>query len=292
MANAIGTVSELWRFPVKSMGGERLDEIEVSERGLLGDRAYGLIEADTGRVASAKSVRRFPDLLRCRATFVEPPSATRELPPVRIEFPDGTSVTSDADDIDARLSAHFGHAVKLARAAPDDFTIDQYQPDLEGGRGGGTSSQQKLGAALFAAIGQASPVPAGAFFDVFPLSLLTTATLQQLHALRPASRFEAARFRMNVIVDTPADGFIENDWPGREIALGERVRCRITLPDPRCVMTTLAQDGLEKDVDILRTLLAHNRIDVGAFGKLPCAGVYASVATSGLVRVGDPVRMP
>jgi MOSC domain-containing protein len=285
----IGAVSELWRFPVKSMRGERLDQAELTEHGLLGDRAYGLIETDTGKVVSAKSVQRFPGLLHCRASFVEPPIATRELPPVRIELPDGSSVTSDACNVDARLSAHFGHAVTLARAAPHDFTIDQYQPDLEAT--GGTIIQQKLGAALFDAAGLPSPLPHGAFLDVFPLSLLTTATLKRLNALRPASRFDARRFRMNVIVETPAIGFVENDWVGREITVGTAVRCRIMLPDPRCVMTTLAQDELPDDVEILRTLTTHNRIEVGAFGKLPCAGVYAVVATGGTVRTGDAVAV-
>ena len=69
----VGSVIGLWRFPVKSMRGERLDEAQVTERGLVGDRAYALIDTDIGKVVSAKSVKRFPDLLDCRATFVEPP---------------------------------------------------------------------------------------------------------------------------------------------------------------------------------------------------------------------------
>lgn len=292
MASNIGRVSELWRFPVKSMAGERLQQADVTERGVAGDRAYGLIETDTGKVVSAKSVQRFPGLLNCRAQFVEPPRLGRELPPVRVDLPDGTAVTSDDADADVRLSAYFGHGVTLARAAPDDFTIDQLQPDLDNPQSSrGIVSAQKLGVALFDALGQASPVPAGAFFDAFPLSLLTSATLRQLGSLRAASRFDTRRFRMNVIVDTAAEGFVENDWPGRELALGDRVRCRITLPDPRCVMTTLAQDELDDDIEILRTLVAHNRIDVGAFGKLPCAGVYAAVASPGTIAVGDQVRI-
>jgi uncharacterized protein YcbX len=291
VANDVGRIGELWRFPVKSMAGERLLQADVTEHGVLGDRGYGLVETDTGKVVSAKSVTRFPGLLNCRAQFVESPRLGRDLPPVRIDLPDGSAVTSDASDADARLSAFFGHGVTLARAAPADFTIDQLQPDLESAQSiRGTVSAQKLGAALFDAIGQPSPVPAGAFVDVFPMSLLTTATLRQLSKLRAVSRFDARRFRMNVIVDTPAEGFVENDWPGHSFTLGNRVRCRITLPDPRCVMTTLAQDELEDDIGILRTLVAHNRVDVGAFGKLPCAGVYATVETPGTLYVDDPVR--
>jgi hypothetical protein len=113
------------------MKGERLEQAELTERGLVGDRAYALIDVDTGKVVSAKSVKLFPDLLSCRAAFVEPTRAGHELPPVRIALPDGTSVTSDSRDVDGALSAHFRRDVTLARTAPDDFTIDQYHPDVE-----------------------------------------------------------------------------------------------------------------------------------------------------------------
>ena len=91
-SKVVGSVAGLWRFQVKSMRGERLDQTELTERGLLGDRAYALIDADTGKVVSAKSVRLFPDLFGCRTAFVEPPRAGHEPPPVRITLPDGTSV--------------------------------------------------------------------------------------------------------------------------------------------------------------------------------------------------------
>src|SRR5215212_1291841 len=152
----VGAVAGLWRFPVKSMRGERLEQAELTEHGLVGDRAYALIDADTGKVASAKSVRLFPDLFSCRAAFIEPPRAGHEPPPVQIMLPDGTTVTSDSDDVDRALSAYFRRDVTLARAAPDDFTIDQYHPDVEDVDPTGHRDQvveQKLGAAFFAEVG-------------------------------------------------------------------------------------------------------------------------------------------
>jgi len=276
------------------MQGEHLHEVEVTGGGVLGDRAYALIEAETGKVVSAKSVRRFPDLLACRAAFLEPPRAEQELPPVRIELPDGTAVTSDSGVVDRALSAYFRREVRLGRVAPEDFTIDQYHPDVEGADPAGhrnTVVAQKLGAALFAALGLASPVPVGAFFDVFPLSVLTTSTLARLRELRPQSRFDPRRFRMNVIVQTEGAGFIENDWVGHELGLGEGARLSVALLDPRCVMTTLAQEELPQDTDVFRTLVHHNRVQVGALGQFPCAGVYAVVAAPGKVRTGDPVSV-
>lgn len=291
--NGVGVVSGLWRFPVKSMGGERLQTAEISTHGVLGDRAYALIDADTGKVVSAKSVRRFPGILDCHAAFVEAPILGRDLPPVRITVPGGASVTSDSPDVDRVLSTHFGRAVRLARAAPEDYTIDQYHPDIEDVDPAGhrdTVVDQKLGSAFFAQAGMPSPVPAGAFFDLFPISVLTTGTLAHLSALEPASRFDQRRFRMNVIVETTGTGLVENGWIGHAIALGDAARLRVALPDPRCVMTTLPQDGLDNDPGVLRALLQHNRMDV-AGAPYPCAGVYAVVEAPGSLRTGDAVRL-
>jgi uncharacterized protein YcbX len=284
----------LWRFPVKSMRGEKLEQAEVDGYGLVGDRAYALVDADTGKVVSAKSVRLFPDLLDCAATFVEPPRSGQEVPPVQIVLPNRASVTSDSGEVDRVLSAYFGRAVTLARTAPEDFTIDQYHPDVEGVDPQGyrdTVVEQKLGAAFFAEAGLTSPVPTGSFFDLFPVSVLTTATLERLRELRPESRFDQRRFRMNVIVDSPETGFVENNWVGHQLLLGDAVRLSVALPDPRCVMTTLGQDDLPKDTDVLRTLTQHNRIQVGPGGEYPCAGVYAVVEATGSVRTGDPVAL-
>ncbi len=290
----VGSLAELWRFPVKSMKGERLEQAEFTERGLVGDRAYALIEADTGKVVSAKSVRLFPDLFACQAAFVEPPRSGRELPPVRITLPDVTSVISASSDVDRVLSACFRRDVTLARAAPDDFTIDQYHPDIEDVDPAGhrdTVVEQKLGSALFAELGLASPVPVGSFFDVFPVSILTTSTLERLNEIRPQSRFDQRRFRMNVIVNTNEAGFVENAWIGHELTVGDAVRLNVALPDPRCVMTTLAQDELPNDTEVLRTLTRHNRVQVGDLGQFPCAGVYAVAEAPGTMRTGDRVAL-
>jgi uncharacterized protein YcbX len=292
ISEVVGSVAGLWRFPVKSMRGEQLQEADVTERGILGDRAYALIDKDTGKVVSAKTVKLFPDLLDCKAAFVEPASRDGDAPPVRIVLPDGTTAKSDSDNVDRVLSTYFKRNVKLARVAPDDFTIDQYHPDVEGADPGGNRNavvEQKLGSALFAALGMESPVSVGSFFDVFPVSVLTTSTLARLNELRPESRFGERRFRMNVIVKTERPGFIENDWVGHGLVIGDATRLTVALPDPRCVMTTLAQDDLPQDTDVLRTLVHHNKIQVGDLGRFPCAGVYAVVAAPGRVRTGDRV---
>jgi hypothetical protein len=121
--------------------------------------------------------------------------------------------------------------------------------------------------------------------------VLTTSTLARLNELRPESRFDARRFRMNVIIDTEQEGFVENDWIGRDLEIGDRVQLRVEMADPRCVMPTLAQEELPKDTEILRTLTRHNRIQVGDAGRFPCAGAYAVVEATGTLRIGDSVLL-
>jgi uncharacterized protein len=288
----VGTVGALWRFPVKSMLGEEIDQVDVDAGGIVGDRAFALVDVETGKVASAKHPKVWPDLLRCRAAYVAPPRVDEPLPPVRIELADGTSVMSDAPEVDPVLSRFFGREVRLARAAPENFTIDQYHPDQEhldpqGHRDEVTET--KLGNALFNEVRMPSPLPEGSFLDVFPVSVITTSALDHLAALQPGSTFDVRRFRMNVIVATPADGFVENSWIGGAIGVGERVKLAVPVPDPRCVMTTVAQEGLERDPQVLKALARHNRLDFAGAGLYPCAGVYAVVASSGTIHTGDPV---
>jgi uncharacterized protein len=292
-SDRVGTIRALWRYPVKSMLGEELDAVDLSEGGVVGDRAYALRDRETGKVASAKHPKLWPNLLGCRAVFVDPTRRDDELPAVRIELADGNVVLSDAPDVDAALSRFFGRDVELAHAAQNGYTIDQYHPDEENYDPEGHRDEvveARLGAAFFNDRGLPSAVAEGSFFDLFPLSILTTSSLNRLGELEPQSRFDARRFRMNVIVDTPARGFVENEWLGRTLAIGDDARIGVALPDPRCVMPSLAHEDLPKDSGILKALVRHNRIDV-AGAPYPCAGVYAVAESSGTIRKGDRVTL-
>jgi uncharacterized protein YcbX len=290
----VGVAEALWRFPVKSMLGESVDAVEVTAGGVVGDRAYALVDPETGKVVSAKNPKLWPAMFQCRATFVETPVAGKEVPPVLITFPDGTWVTTDSPGAGATLARFLGRRVTLARAAPEDFTIDHYHPDVEGLDPQGhrdVTTESKLGSAFFVEAGLPSAVPPGSFFDLFPFSVLTTSTLAELTRLCPGTRFDARRFRMNVIVRTGGGGFVENDWIGRGLRIGQEVKVAVLLPDPRCVMTTLGQEDLPKDNEVLRTLARHNRLDVAGAGRYPCAGAYAVVTAAGTIERGDPVSL-
>jgi uncharacterized protein YcbX len=266
---AIASTVSLWRYPVKSMMGEELNACEVTERGLLGDRVYALLDAATGKVASAKHPRKWARLFDCRAAFAEPPQANRALPPVRITLPDGALVTSDEPDADRRLSDVLGRAVQLKSPAPKTPSLEEYWPDMDGLAHRETVTDE--------------PMPLETFFDLAVVHLLTTSTMDRLRDLYPQGRFEVRRFRPNIVVTPLArNGFVENSWVGRTLAIGEEVRLSVTGPCPRCVMTTLAQGDLPADPGILRAAARHNDVSVG---------VYAAVLRGGRIQRGDPVRL-
>ncbi len=267
---ALGSVVSLWRYPVKSMMGEELNRSDVTNRGLLGDRAYALVDPSNGKVVSAKNPRKWPNLFDFRAAFPEPPRAGEPLPPLRITLPDGTMLGSDDSDCEQKVSGVLGREVTLESSARETPSLEEYWRDMEGLDYRETVTDEAM--------------PAGTFFDLAVIHLLTTATIDRLRELYPQGRFEVRRFRPNIVVEPASDEkeFVENAWIGRTIAIGDEVRMKITESCPRCVMTTLPQGDLPKDPGILRTAAQHNDVHVG---------VYASVLRGGSIRRGDEVRL-
>jgi uncharacterized protein YcbX len=268
------SVVGLWRYPVKSMMGEELNASEVTERGLLGDRHFAVVDRSTGKVGGAKNPRKWGNFFDFRATYVEQPNAGAQIPPVRITLPGGTDVTTDQADVGQILSRAFGREVTLEEARHAErssgATAEEYWPDMPGLDYRDTVTDFEL--------------PAGTFFDIAVVHVLTTATVDRLRELYPEGRFEVRRFRPNIVVTTGPDdrGFVENDWIGHTVAIGDSVRLAITESCPRCVMITLPQGDLPKDSGILRTAAQHNDVNVG---------VYASVVGGGTIRRGDPVTV-
>jgi uncharacterized protein len=264
----VGKVTSLWRYPVKSMLGERVEAVDVISTGILGDRAYALWDRQTQRIASAKNPHKWAKLLEFQATLAASPHPQAAMPPVRFTLPDSNDATSNDSNIDRILSQLLGRDVELLTAVPDTPSLDQYWPDLEGATNRDTITQ------LF--------MPAGTFFDSCPIHAITTATLARLQQLYPEGQFEPARFRPNIPIEpTVADpSFVENDWVGSQMTIGDRVCLSIDTACPRCVVTTVAQPDLPTDLNILRTTARHNN---------SIAGIRASVVRSGIIRCGDPI---
>ena len=247
-------LSVLWRYPVKSMLGERVDALEIRENEVVGDREWALVD-DQGRALAAKTV---PQLLFAKA-------AVRD-GTLCITLPDGREVAAGAPQADGALSEWLERPVRLMQADPDvqcryEVHIDAKDND--------------------------SPVvvadgPQGSFRDSrHPVHLLTTASLRAAAENYPDGEWDARRFRPNLLIDTDGGGFVEDDWVGSHVAVGEvvfeiRKRCG------RCTIPNRPQPGLAADVGIARSLARHHGLDLG---------VYAGIVQPGSVRVGDEVRL-
>jgi len=285
----LGHITTLHRYPVKSMQGEAIGESWADERGLLGDRAWGVVDSVTRKVASAKQPRLWRRLLECHARYSESPRPGGALPPVQITLPDGAQYASDDPLASAALSELLGRPVELSPTAPRAASYDDYWPDIEHLSPEGYRDQ-------VTELPVAPMAPEGTFFDLSSFHVITSQSLAALQAATPESRIELPRFRPNLELnwgDEPP-GFVENAWPGKALRIGA-VSLKVLIPAMRCVMTTLAQGDLPEDRAVLRALVQANRIDIPSLGKYPCIGVYASLArklsAGGLLRVGDACHL-
>jgi uncharacterized protein YcbX len=281
-----GRIAQIWRYPVKSMGGERLTETGVAAHGLPGDRAWAVRDEVRGGIRGAKKI---PALMRCSARYTSAPAAGR-VPAPEIGLPGGETLLADAPDAGERVSAALGTRVTLwplrpasdvehyKRGAPDHADVvtelraifgrepDEPLPDLS----------------VFPSDLFAYESPPGTYFDAFPLLLLTDASLRRLQQLAPASRVDVRRFRPNFVIATAGnEGFPERAWAGQRLRLGEAV-LQVEIPCPRCVMITHGFEDLPRDPGLMRSVVRE------ADGAV---GVYASVAEPGRVRVGDAVAL-
>lgn len=280
-----GRVTEIWRHPVKSMQGERLDATRLGPLGVPGDRGWAIRDEARGAIVGGKKIAA---LMQCKARYrAEPTGSESVMPAPEIETPDGVRFAADAADANQRLGAALGRTVTLhprhpatdldhhRRAAPDtpDFEAelraifgrekDEPLPDLS----------------VFPPEIFQYESPPGTYFDAFPVLLVTDASLRRLAGLAPASRVDVRRFRPNFVLALDGDpaGFPEAAWIGRTLRIGE-ARLAVAAPCPRCVMITHPFADLPKDSALMRTVVREAN---------QCVGVYARVETPGVVREGD-----
>jgi uncharacterized protein YcbX len=250
-------VAAINRYPVKSMQGEQLDSVEIGPGGLDGDRRWGIVDRDSGKVWSAK---RHGELLEASAvTTADGPEIT---------LPDGSVIEAGDATRDAQLSEWLGSDVSLLAA--DDAGDRVYEATI----------QLDTDTDVFD-----MPMAPGKFLDLSPVHLVTTASLRAGAAHHPDGMWSADRFRPSIVVDVEGDDatFAENEWVGHTITVGE-VSLEITMPMVRCVMTTRVQPtrDLPRDLDIYKTLNRVNQQNLG---------VCANVASGGRIAVGDGVSV-
>lgn len=282
----VGRVASLHRFPVKSMLGEQLQAGSVTKSGFEGDRAWALIDDETGRVVSVKRPRRWESIFTL--------TATTTADGVQVRFPDGTRWQVDQPELVKKLSELFGRPVSVASTPPPNATFEEsWVRDLKSGASTyfELPTREEDGDELVDAGHFMNDL--GTFQNLGQVHLVTTSTTRRLAELAPSTAFEPRRFRPNVVIETEEEGFLETSWQGQKLAIGD-VRLGLTVTVPRCVMTTLAQGDLPADRNVLRAITEHNAEDPFGTGvRYPCVGVYANVVQPGLVEVGqDVVLLP
>lgn len=272
----VGRVAELWRYPVKSMLGERKNQLPITIYGALGDRAWALRETGTGRIASAK---RFPQLLELHARYeVEPTFGARGR--IEIALPDGRTICPDDPDASAIISGFLGHSVRL-----DNQPASEEKTGIDRATVFGDVPVSTMKADWTPeSIPDYFQLMADTFFEIGAVYLLASGSVQHLRNLQGGTaQIDRRRFRPNIYVESEAEcgRFVEDSWLGGALNIGGQVRVEDFQPTLWCVTSTLPQQELPRDLSILRTTAQHHR---------GCLGVYATVTKSGLLQVGDVAR--
>ena len=280
----VGTVSEIWRYPVKSMQGERLEYSEVYASGVLGDRVWAVRDEAREAIVGAK---RIAGLLGCEAVFRVAPTRG-VIPHVNIKLPAGDVVRSDDPAVAEQLSKALERELTLWPLQPKD-DLDHYKPAAFDNPDEEAEIRSLLGLeadepmpdlSAFAEVFRYA-TPPGTYFDAFPIHVLTSSSLEALQGSAPDSQIDVRRFRPNLLVETASTGFLEQSWIGKKVHIGSVV-LDIAIHCVRCVMTTVAQPGLSKEPRIMRSLVREAGQNLG---------VYASVVQEGRVSVGDTVEV-
>jgi uncharacterized protein len=283
MATVVGKLGGIMRFPIKSLLGEILDECMVSERGLDGDRALALVDTATGKIASAKQPNLWRDMLKLMAR-TDPASSQ---PRIIVSDAEGGQRDHLAVDFDAWVSGVLGRSVKLTETKPIGIELNRARPDEVLDRGMHEPVTQDV-----LAIGAAAP--GGGFFDFAPVHLVTTASLAALSSAAPDATISVKRYRPNLVIETVAStAFVETQWIGRRIRIGQFVELEIIAPTPRCAVPMLSHGVLPASPSAVRTVNELNRVEFPLLGpgRFPCLGVYATVLSSGHLQRGDIITL-
>jgi uncharacterized protein YcbX len=290
-----GSVVQLWRFPVKSMGGGQVDRVRVDRRGVHADRLWAVRDVERGVTVSA---RRVPVLLGCSARYLTEPAddaGPGNVPGVVITFPDGRELASDDPAVHTALSELVGREMSLTALPPHDDT-SQHRMTLRDSLANFSAAQVRkdFGLGDTDALPDTSvfstkdiftlarySTPPGTFVDLSPLHLMTTASLRDLSP--DEAPYDVRRFRPNVLVEVaePDREYPESAWVGGKLSIGSAV-LDVAIPTIRCVVPTRPQPDVELDRGITRQLAERtNRF----------LGVYVDIGTPGVIQVGDEVRV-
>ena len=281
----LGKVDSIFRYPVKSMMGEKIEETCVTSNGVLGDRVWAVRDEVRGGIRGAKKI---PHLMQLSAAYVVEPTEHGS-DPAEVTLADGEVIRTDDQNINARLSQALDHKVTIWPIMPKE-QLDHYRrgapdsDDLE------TELRQVFGRTADEPLPDLSifppeileyESPPGTYFDAFPILILSKKSLAVMNQRLPGSIFDQKRFRPNLLIEdfNGVSDFPEQAWEGFRLKVGSAV-LKAEVVCPRCVVTTHGFEKLPKDPSIMRGLVKENN------GNL---GLYASVEEAGKISEGDKI---
>jgi len=260
--NIIGTVESLWRYPVKSMRGEELDEMFAGYSGVYGDRLFAFKSSASPKGFPYLTGREQREMLRYRPRFRHPDKAARPINLTEAEsMPPGVNpVYADAAALMLDVETPAGESV----AIDDPALIDMLRAGID----------EKHQLTLLRSD--------RAMTDCRPVSIFAVQSARKLGE-ETGTTVDKRRFRANVYLDlTSSDGFAEDEFVGRSLRIGSKVVVSILERDPRCMMITLdPETGAIAPALLKKVAQAHNGM----------AGVYGAVLVEGTLRKGDPVEL-
>ncbi len=289
----VGEVAEAWIYPVKSMAGQQVPDLDLDLLGVIGDRSWALLDTEEGDIAWGK---RFPKVMDLAARYVGERPAERvfgdAVPAVSISLPDGREVTSN-EAVDATVSEFVGAPLTLSplqspenkqhyewSEAPDEASIlrilgigpGEDPPDFSGYDEDLMASKAKYFSAP------------GTYTDMAPLHVLTTASIRHMEGLS-GEEFDLRRFRPNLLIDTVAgvDGLAEFTWVGKTLRVGAAT-LKVEAKSIRCSMPARPQapHQLPPNPQMAKALYNETRRFLGA---------YLSVVEAGPINVGAAVEL-
>jgi uncharacterized protein len=269
----VGKISEIRRYPVKSMQGELLERVALTSLGIAGDRTFGIRDTASGKILSAKQPKVGVALLTCAARTNNDGTV--------VVVVGGREFEAGDPELDVALGALLDRDVRVERATGADEVYESYWPEIEGMALSDVTTDLPV----------AMSTEKGTFVDLAALHLVATSSVSYLKTLNPALELSMDRFRPGIAIDTaPGDGFVEKQWVNQTATMGGAT-VALGSESPRCIMTTLDQRGMSRQPAVLQTIAKHNRTDFAGFGNFACLGIYGEVSMPGEIAVGDSVTI-
>ena len=272
------SIAELWRYPVKSMGGERVESLELRTSAVVGDRRWAVRNVETGKIASAKRPRPYGQLLSWSAR-------TQADGGLVVVGPDGREFAVGTWELDAALTEALGEPVQVVEVEKGrEETYGSEWPEIPGT----VLSDVEVDLPVAALTEKTS------FVDASAVHIIVKQSMAYLASLLDGVKLGVERFRPNIVLnahdDVGSGEFADLAWKDIDFKIGN-AELRIGDATPRCVMTTVAQPGYEQAKGVLQVLAATARkeFDYGAFA---CFGTNAEITAAGTLSVGDTFTVP